>query len=241
MRYTKIAVIALSLVIVITAFTAVNAQDGKYEKSTLSITGQGKTTLSPDKATISIAVETMSDKASDAVKDNSEKTNKVIEVIKSSLGKNDKVSTAGYSLSPVYEYSSETKKSEFKGYRAANHIIVETRDLKGLGQLIDSTAEAGANKIDSLTFDSTQREQYKKEALELAVKDAKSTAETVAGAAGVKLVKILSIRPVYDIPIPVYRDYELRSKMAVAESSPTPIEPGELTVNASVTMVFEIE
>lgn len=241
MRYKVLTTVTICAVIVMSAVTGSFAHDGKYEKSTLSITGQGKITASPDKATISIAVDSMSDTAEGAVKDNSEKTNKVMDVIKAGLGKEDKVSTAGYSLSPVYEYNNETKKSEFKGYRASNQIIVETRNLDDLGKLIDSVAQAGSNRIDSLTFDSTEKEAYRKSALEMAVKDAKATAETVAAAAGVKIVKILSIRPSSDIPMPVYRDYEVRGKMALAESAPTPIEPGELTVNASVTMVFEIE
>lgn len=241
MRYSTIASVAVCLIIILAAFTQSYAQDGKYQKNTLSITGKGKTTASPDTAYINIAVESTADTASGAVKDSAGKTNKVMEAIKAGLGKDDKVSTAGYSLSPVYEYSSETKKSEFKGYRAANQIIVETRNLSGVGKLIDSVAEAGSNKIDSLTFDTTEREAYKKKALTMAVEDAKTTADTVAGAAGVKIVKILSITPSSDFPTPIYRDYELRGKMAMAESAPTPIEPGELTVNASVNIVFEIE
>ena len=241
MRYKIIAVTTICFIFVLSALDGSFAQDGKYEKNTLSITGKGKITASPDKASISIAVESMSDTAQGAVKESSEKTNKVMEVIKTGLGEEDKVSTAGYNLSPVYEYNSETKKSEFKGYRASNQIIVETRNLNDLGKLIDSVAQAGSNRIDSLSFDSTEKETYKKQALVMAVKDAKATADTVAQAAGVKIVKILSIMPSSDIPMPIYRDYEVRGKMALAESSPTPIEPGELTVNASVTMVFEIQ
>ena len=241
MRYNTLASITICLIIMVTALSQSYAQDGKYEKNTLSITGKGKTTASPDSAYINIAVESTADTASGAVKDNAEKTNKVMEVIKAGLGKEDKVSTAGYSLSPVYKYNNETKKSEFRGYRAANQIIVETRNLNDLGKLIDSVAQAGSNKIDSLTFDTTEREAYKKRALTMAVEDAKTTAETVAKAAGVKIVKILSITPSSDTPMPIYRDYEIRGKMALAEASPTPIEPGELTVNASVKMVFEIE
>ncbi len=243
MRFKITAVAAICFILVLTAFSSTYAQNGKYEKNTLSITGQGKVTANPDKASISIAVDSRSDTAEGAVKDNSEKTNKVMEVIKAGLGEKDKISTAGYTLSPVYEYNNETKKSEFKGYTASNQIIVETHNLNDLGKLIDSVAQAGSNRIDSLSFDTTEKDAYRKRALELAVKDAKATAETVAGAAGVKIVKILSIRPTSEIPMPVYRDYAIRGKAAYAEAAPPPppIEPGELTVNASVTMVFEIQ
>ena len=243
MKYRILSIATICAVVFMSAISGSFAQEAQYQKSTLSITGQGKTIATPDEATISIGIETTSETAEAAVKENSAKSNKVIGVIKEGLGENDKVSTGGYNLSPVHEYNNVTKKSELKGYRASNQIIVVTRDLEGLGELIDSVAKAGSNRIDSLSFDSTERETYKKKALELAVKDAKATAETVARAAGVKIVKILSIRPGVDGPIPVYSDYALRGKAAYAEAAPAPppIEPGELTVNASVTMVFEIQ
>lgn len=241
MIYRISAALVIFSMIVISGLGSAMAQDGKFEKNTMTITGQAKTSASPDKASIIIAVETTSKTAEAAVKENAEKTNKVIEVIKDSMGEGDKVSTAGYNLGPVYEYNNETKKSELKGYMASNQIIVETQNLDGLGKLIDGVSKAGSNKIDSLTFDTTNREEYKKKALELAVQDARSTAETVAKAAGVKIVKILSIRPGTQIPMPSYDDYAVRGKMAMAEAAPTPIEPGELTVNATVTIVFEIQ
>ena len=51
-----------------------------------------------------------------------------------------------------------------------------------------------------------------KQALAKAVKDAKTTAETVANAAGVKITTIYQISPSYNYPIPVYRDFA-ESKM----------------------------
>ena len=78
-----------------------------------------------------------------------------------------------------------------------------------------------------------------KEALAKAVKDAKTTAETVANAAGVKITTIYQISPSYNYPVPVYRDFA-ESKMAAAPP-PTPIEAGEISIKASVKMVFGIE
>ena len=178
--------------------------------------------------------------ASQAVKVNAETSNKVIQVIKSKLGKNDKVSTAGYSLTPVYEYNNQTNKTDFKGYRASNRIIVEAHNLKEIGNIIDSTAEAGLNNIESLSFDTTKRDEFRREALTRAVNDAKTTAETLAKAAGVKITKILQLSPSFDYPVPVYRDYALAKESATA-APPTPIEPGDISVSASVNIVYEIE
>ncbi|MCI0482433.1 MAG: SIMPL domain-containing protein, partial [Candidatus Dadabacteria bacterium] len=169
-----------------------------------------------------------------------ETTNKVIQVIKSKLGKNDKVSTAGYSLTPVYEYNNQTNKTDFKGYRASNRIIVEAHNLKEIGKIIDATAEAGLNNIESLSFDTTKRDDFRREALTRAVNDAKTTAETLAKAAGVKITRILQLSPSFDYPVAGYRDYAL-AKEAAPAAPPTPVEPGDISVSASVNIVFEIE
>jgi len=216
-----------------------NAQSMKYEQQTLSVNGNGEVYIAPDLANISFAVETNAKTASAAVKENAQKTNKVLEALKSQIGKDDTLSTTGYNLSPVYEYNNQTKKSEFTGYRATNSVLVKTFNLKNVGNLIDSAAEAGSNSIQGLTFDSTKRNEHMKEALAKAVKDAKTTAETVANAAGVKITTIYQISPSYNYPVPVYRDFA-ESKMAAAPP-PTPIEAGEITVKASVNMVFGIE
>jgi uncharacterized protein YggE len=216
------------------------AQNVQYDKRTLTVTGKGEMSASPDVAYLNLAVETTAKSASQAVKDNAEKTNKVMEAIKAKLSENDKVSTAGYSLSPIYEYNNQTNQSEFKGYRASNQIMVKAHNLKEIGVIIDATAEAGLNNISSLTFDTTKSAEIRKKALAEAVKDAKATAQILAEAAGVKITRILQLSPSYDFPVPVYRDYAM-AKESAAAAPPTPIEPGDLTINATVSIVFEIE
>ena len=215
------------------------AQNVQYDKQTLTVTGNGEMSAAPDVAYLNLAVETIAKSASQAVKENAEKTNSVMEAIKAKLGENDKVSTAGYNLSPIHEYNNQTNKSEFKGYKASNQIVVEVHNLKQVGAIIDSTAEAGLNNISGLRFDTTKSAELKKKALAEAVKDAKATAEILAQAAGVKITRILQLSPSYDYPVPVYRDYAMAAKEAAAP--PTPIEPGDLTINATVNIVFEIE
>lgn len=217
-----------------------NAQSVKYEQQTINVNGNGEVYVSPDIANISFSVETNSKTASAAVKENAAKTNKVLEALKSQIGEDDTLSTTGYNLSPVYEYNNQTKKSEFTGYKASNTVLVKTYDLKNIGTLIDSAAEAGSNNIQGLTFDSTKRNDHNREALVKAVKDAKATADTVANAAGVKITTIYQISPSYNYPVPVYRDFA-ESRMASAPPPPTPIEAGEIVIKASVNMVFGIE
>jgi uncharacterized protein YggE len=234
------AFLFVCLLLVTTAGYDSHAQGSQNGKRTLSVAGNGKADAAPDAAYLTLSVETLAKNASQAVKDNAETTNKVIQAIKSKLGKNDKVSTAGYSLTPVHEYNNQTNKTDFKGYRASNRIIVEAHNLKEIGNIIDATADAGLNNIESLSFDTTKRDDFRREALTRAVNDAKTTAETLAKAAGVKITRILQLSPSFDYPVPVYRDYAF-AKEAAPAAPPTPIEPGDISVSASVNIVFEIE
>jgi len=164
----------------------------------------------------------------------------VLDKLKPQIGKSDKISTTGYQLYPLYEYNDRTKKTELTGYRASNEVVVETHNLNDLGKLIDSATQVGANRIENISFGSDKREEYRKEALVKAVQDAKGTAEIVANASGVKIVRILKISPSYEVPRPLYREFGAQ-KLAAMEAAPTPIEPGELTVTATVNIVFEIQ
>jgi len=237
----KVIAITMVLIFAFLPIFSSNAQDGKYEQHTISVTGRGEIFITPDVANISFSVETNAKTASEAVKQNADNTSKVLKALKAQIGKDDKLSTAGYNLTPVYEYNNQTKKSEFNGYRATNVITVKTYDLNNLGNLIDSAAAAGSNNIQGLSFDTTKRDEYRREALVKAVEDAKTTAQTVTNAAGVKITKIFQISPSYDYPTPVYRDFAVRGKADFAEAASTPIEAGEISIKALVNMVFGIE
>jgi len=235
---SKTALLLSTLILGLALSLPSRAQNVQYDKRTLTVNGKGETSAAPDVAYLNLAVETTAKSASQAVRENAEKTNSVMEAIKAKLGENDKVSTAGYNLSPIHEYNNQTNKSEFKGYRASNQIVAEVHDLKQIGAIIDTTAEAGLNNIQGLRFDTTKSAGLRKKALAEAVKDAQATARVLADAAGVKITRILQLSPSYDYPAPVYRDFAMAKE---ASAAPTPIEPGDLTINATVSIVFEIE
>jgi len=231
------SLMALLLVIISSNFAI--SQSRGMEKNTLQVSGKGQITAIPDVANIIIAVETTKKTASDAVKENAEKMNMVMSEIKSKIGKDDKLSTSGYSLSPIYSYDDKIGRSSLTGYTVSNSILIRIKNLKEVGNLIDSATQVGANRIDSLSFDTDKRDEYRKQALVKAVQDARETADIVSNAAGVSIVKILQISPSYDTPIPIYKDFAVAREAAAP--APTQIEPGELVINATVNIVFEIK
>ena len=214
-------------------------QNTGQNQRTLNVNGTGEVKAKPDIAYINISIVTTSVKAQAAIKENAEKTTNVLSKIKSLIGKDDSVKTSSFNLSPVYEYDQTTRKSNLTGYSATNNLVVETKDLDNLGNLIDATTTLGTNRINGPRFDISQREEYKRQALKAAIKDAKKTAVVVAESAGVELVHITNISPSYSFQLPVYARRE--AKMMVTDQVSTPIELGDITVTADVNITYEIK
>ncbi len=212
------------------------------ERNIIQVTGNGKISAEPDKAVLTLSIETNSSDASLAISENSKKANNVVNELKSKLGDDDNITTSGFNLKPVYEYQKDTKKSELTGYLVSNKITIETRDLQNIGELIDSITQLGANRIFGLVFDTDKRDEYRRKALVKAVNDAKETAKVVAEAAGVKISRIIQITPSYNFPAPIYREFDYASKVVSATPPiPTPIESGVIDIEASVNIIYSIE
>jgi len=110
-------------------------------------------------------------------------------------------------------------------------VLIEVRDIAAVGKIIDAVLAAGANNIGSMSLFASNTDGARKEALQKAVAKARTEAEAVASAAGGSLGALLelSIEP-YGMPQPLMR--QAVANMAMADA--TPIETGELTVNAMV-------
>ena len=197
--------------------------------STIEITGRAAIFALPTTVTISFAVETDSPKAQTAVKENAERTEKVLAALKKVSDKDTKLRTTGFALSPVYE-----KTERVVGYRVRNNVVLESKDLDKTGAFIDEAAEAGVSRIGNLSFSNDKEEDLRKEAaleaLRLAVKDA----EALAKASGMAIKRILKIT--YDSrehPTIVMRE-------AASVAARTPIAVGEIPVQVEVRVAFEV-
>jgi len=138
------------------------------------------------------------------------------------------ISTARYSL-----HFEQGRTPADTQYVAINMVTVVTRNLDQVGRLIDTGLGAGANNINSLYYDLTDRTSAESGALSDAVADAKRQAEVMAQAAGGRLGDLVEL----GTQQPQYRPYAADVPMMRMEASmaaPTPVSPGAVTVTASV-------
>lgn len=204
---------------------------------TIEVTGQGEAHTTPDLAFLNLAIETRAATAQESASKNAALAQKVVGALKAKLGDKGRVWTGGYSLYPEYSEPRGREKPTIVGYRTQNSITVRTQAIDLLGALIDAAIAAGANQINYLNFSVTDETQARGQAIAKAAHDAQARAQALADALGVKLGPVLKASTVTEVrPIPV----EARTFMAAAQA-PTPVEPTEITVPATVSLTYEIE
>ena len=216
-------------------------ESGGEKRRTIAVTGQGEVTAAPDLAILAVAVETATANAADAVEQNAARSARVASAVKGLIGKDDKLTTTRYSLEPRYESPKRGEAGEPRiiGYVARNEVQVETHKIDAVGNLIDAAIGAGANRISTLQFTLANRNEQLRAALEKAGGEARAQAESVASALGVKLKGVLSATTSSG-PIIMPRRFEALG-MAAEARAPTPIEPGSVSVSATLQVTFEIE
>lgn len=231
---------AFSLAAIFLAFAALApAQAAEAaDLPVISVDGEGSARLAPDMATISVGVTTIEKNAAEAQSKNAIAMDSVAGAIKA-LGVEDKdIQTQNFSFRPNYEYKNGGER-RVTGYTANNTLTVKTYDVNLVGKIIDAALKNGATNISSLDFGLKDDGALEREALRLAVANARLKASSIAHALGHEIVGIKSVSESTN-------GYSGRNfmplMMAKADSAATmeetTIEPGELTMETSVHIEF---
>lgn len=236
-RYLALGALA-GAVLALLPLAPARAQQAEPGFPTLTVTGQGEASVTPDELRISFAVITEGETVGGALTDNSQRARRVIDALKRRGLTEEDIQTTNFSISPRYSNKrSGDQPPEIIGYRVQNQVRVRTADLESAGDLIEAGVEAGANSVSGIQFTVSDEDAVYEEAVASAAADAKRKARALAEAAGVRLVRIVSI----DLE-PSFRPIgggQVRSMMAMEGGAP-PIEPGEVQSDARVRIVYQI-
>lgn len=205
---------------------------------TITVTGSGKTTLTPDIAYISIGVHTENKDAAEAVAGNNSQSEKVVEALNSFQIDPKDIQTTNFSIYPRQDYDQDGKPTGIT-FVVDNTVYVTLRDIEKIGDLLDAVVKAGANSISGIQFDVENKSEALSVAREAAVADAQAQAEELAKAAGVELGSVQSISSYSSYPVPI--EQPRAGVMMDAAAASVPISPGQMTLTVDVNMVFLIQ
>jgi uncharacterized protein YggE len=200
-------------------------------------TGEAVVHVKPDQARLDIGVVTEAATAQAAAAQNATQLQATLDKLRAVLGSSGEVGTVGYSLTPNYQYPRDGGIPTIKGYTASNTVEATSWDLAGIGKVIDAVSQAGANRIQGLQFSLKDEAPARAQALRQAVEAAKGNAQAMAGAMGMKLGKVLTLEqgtPAVIRPV-------MKAMAANLAAAPTPVEPGNVEVQASVTLTVELQ
>jgi uncharacterized protein len=208
----------------------------------LVVQGTGQAEADPDQAVVRLGVVAQDASARTA----QERANKVINALVTAvrgLGVDAKqVQTSALNLNPIYAQGrpdgSGQQEPRITGYQAYSTVSVRLDKLDLVGQVVDAGLAAGANQVEGVTFGLKDDQKARAEALEAAVRQARAKAQVIAAALGVRLGEVLEV--VEGGAGAVTPIFEKRMSMAMDAQSATPVSPGQVAVDAQVTVRWRI-
>lgn len=204
----------------------------------IRVSGEATVKGQANHVAISIGVLTQAPSADAASLQNADQSQTVLASLKAVLSNSGEVQTAGYTLSPQYDYSNGHS-PRLLGYQASNTFLVSLNDIALAGKVIDSATNSGANNIGNVEFTVRDRSALYAEALTEAARNARTNAETIAKALGLNIAGILQVEPQEPqliIPRPMAATVAA-ARMSAVE---TPFETAPVEVRASVVVSFEV-
>jgi len=222
------------------------AQDSAPHERLLSVSGEGTVRAQPDMAVITLGVVSEAANAGEALATNSTAMSRIVAALKDGGIDSRDLQTSGFSVDPVYSQpprnydGSEPFKAEIVGYRVSNNLTIRVRALDKLGAILDQVVSLGANSISGPTLTVADPSPFEEQARRAAVKDAMKKAELYADAAGIALGDIFRIEDGYVSP-PQPMSPNVLMRMEAAAAPPVPIEGGELTFEAHVSMSWLLD
>lgn len=225
-------------VLALVALFSLPASAAEIAVRVIEVSGLGEVRATPDVANLNVQIETHAPTAEECSTKNAALAQKVVQQLKNKLAGKGTVLTGDYSLTPEYTEPGPRQKPSIVGYIAQNTITVETSEMGLLGALIDGAIAAGANRINYLNFALRDDTKPREQAIAAASKDAQAQAQALAASLGVKLKRVVkaSTLPQRGPIMPMGR-----VAFAAQSAAPTPIEPNQVTISATVSLTYEIE
>jgi len=208
-------------------------------KPQLTVSGTGLVRVTPDIATINLGVTTQDMDVAQAVAANNLTAEAIANAVKTLGVAPEDVRTAYFNVSPQPQYDQTGMPTGQTTYWVNNTLVITLRRVDQLGALLQAAVDAGANNINGVSFDLSDKSQAEEQARQAAIADAQQRAARLASAAGATLGQIVSI----------YTGGYSYGMVNYAEAAPAasggganvPIAPGTFDVRIDVTVAYTLK
>lgn len=215
---------------------------------TIRVTGIGSVSVKPDTTSLRITFGGIYKDYEETVRQSAEKTKILREAIEKSGLPGEALKTKDFSIESEYEsyrdYNNDYKK-RFLGYKFYHRTQIQfPKDNKMLGRILYELSLCSVKVEFSIDYTVKDKDAVKKEVIKRAVENSREKAEIMAIAAGVSLGEVQSIDYSWgeiDIRTSPVDKLEVRKSYALEPSYDIDIEPDDIDLTDTVTMVWEIK
>lgn len=207
-----------------------------HDETLLSVSATGRSETRPDEARFTAGVSTIAASADAATQRNNETMAKVTEALEASGVAAKDLQTRQLTVNRIDWGANKGK------YEAVNQVEVRMRAVDKAGEAVAATTQAGANVLSGPTLRVSDREAATKSAYAAAYRAARARAEAYAGAAGLQIKRVLTIRDGGDAgpPMPYYGDAAMANEAAPQAVSAPPFNPGVSESQVTVRVDFAL-
>ena len=208
---------------------------------TITVQGEGVVRVQPDRATLRFAVVTRDLDPEQARRRNAEASRRALNAVRA-LGIDErKLHLEALTLHPMREYNPDLRRWEEKGYEVQRVLRVELDDLDRLPEVVARVVQQGANRLQGIQYDVSNREAVRLAALQAAVRNAREKARQMLAELNREVGDPIRItEQALEFPRPLWRADMAALRTAEAAPEPEAYAAGEIEVQARVEIVFAI-
>jgi uncharacterized protein YggE len=195
----------------------------------ITVVGTGSVSITPDRAGFTFGTISQASTAAGALSASAHGVARIVDALhKAGVARAD-IQTSEVSLSP----HTDENGTAVVGYTATDSVAATIRKIADAGDVVDAAVAAGANQVYGPNLLVSDQDAAYRKALEEAVAEARTKAESLARTAGLPLGHITAISESGESPQPVFE------ATALADSG-TRIEPGTQSIQATVSVTFAL-
>jgi uncharacterized protein YggE len=195
----------------------------------INASGRGDVLVSPDRARLSVTVESRAESAVEAASNNAATIARTIAALKAVGATDQDIKTSGYSVWTDFDKDGR----HIRAFGARNTLRVEVLKIGDLGRFVDAALKGGATQLQPIQYLGPKIDQARHEAMALAVANARGDAKVLAESAGGSLGDLISLTSTNNSP-GNYQEVVLTGlASSVIGGTPTSIVPSDLLVSAT--------
>jgi len=212
---------------------------------TITVVGEGTARLSPDIAQATIGVDVVADTVQEATQEASETMEAVMDALSEAGIADEDMQTTGYNIWVERGFApapgpaeTEPATGEQVRYHVTNNVSVIIRDIDDIGNVLNAAIEAGANNIFGVNFAVDDVAEFRTQARNDAVENARERAEELAGLTGTQVGRVISISEVIGQPGIPFATAQMADGLGGGAG---PISPGQLQFTERIQITYELQ